>query len=298
MNAVTYLTEKIQETIISDYLKRHPQISREEVITHVFHGRVFIGIVEVSFRDVSKEEKELPPFTEQQKKQLDELTDGGETRYTSSLTSIQNSKKYVDWLFYSRLTGFSEKDREESCKFLERHESICKEQAEVIESVKTKFMESMEGKMKMTQPNAQKLVYEYMKAARTQLQSQHAVFKREVDLGDRFVVTTKKFVEESYSAIHAVPKPSVARALTKSMEILRNQQIDVDVNEIKTDSNLQSFNQALSQLEDRLEKRRTDLQKLQHLLTYLETLIEEYKPVQPIESQPSNRIIVTTQKYF
>jgi len=294
MDEFTYTAEQIKEMIISDYLKRHPQIKREEIVTNLVNGRFVIGTVEVIFRDLSQKKGKPKELFEERKEQIDELSRGGDERCTLSLTSIQSSKKYVDWLFQSRFTGFLEKDREDNFLYLSKQETICSERAVEINEIKQQFTDAMQENKKPTHSQIQGYVYAYMKAVHAQLKSQALIYKREVDLGNRFVTCSQALIQNHFTNIRAGANPSAVRALSKAIITLRDNQVMTP--EVKTDQDLRSFNNALTELGAKLEKRREEYENLHEIVTFLESYIEQLKPPEDTSPLgPTSRTFVTTK---
>lgn len=302
MDDYSYAAEQVKEGIISHYLKENPGVQRHEVITKTVNGKIVVSTIQETF-DAMEGRNKSPDLQQlRNQKILNELARGGDERYAECLQSIANSNKYIDWLSLSKFSGFSQQDKADQTEYLNRHAAICSERALDLLKAKQNFVKTLKNEIKPSASAINTNLLEYLEAVSGQLKAQRSIFKREVDLGDRFSSAVMQFFSTQFSGIRARPDPAAVRAIARSISILRDNQIQMP--EIENKKDMKAFDGALKQLQDKLGKRREQFDGLQKLLDYLEKSIEEIKaslasatPEKPAGND-SRRMAFTTRKHL
>lgn len=276
MSEYTYAAEQMKESIIEDYLQKHPDIRRSEIVTKFVNGRVVVGTMTEILHNVAGRKSVQDASTGKNKKLLDELAKGGDVRYAECVKSIESSNTYLEWLSMSRYTGFTEDEYEENIVSLARLQPICNDRAVDLHESKMKFAEAMQTAAKPTRSLIQTLMAEYLQAFSGQVKAQRSIFKREVDLGDRFSTCTGNFIQDNFSGIRSNPNPAAVKAVAKAINILKNQ--NIDIGQIQNEKDIKKLNKALEFLGIRLNARREELANLQKLINFIDALVNEIMP--------------------
>ncbi|MEW6237802.1 MAG: hypothetical protein AB1656_20640 [Candidatus Omnitrophota bacterium] len=295
MAEYSHAAEQFKETIIEEYLKRNPGVKRSEIMTKLVNGRIVVGTIQEILTNLSSRTSTKTKVACPDRNIVDKLM-GEDERLADTVHSIDSSKQYIDWLFSSRSSGFSEDDRNQNIEYLTRHGTICEYRAIDLHEAKMKFAQAMTGKLKPTRSLIHTLLTEYMQTVLEQLKSQRLIYKREVELGDQFSQISREFVRK----LRATSKPSVMKAVSKVVEVLKNNRIDVAG--INSANDIKGLTAALDRLGVQLEQRREEYTVLQEFITVFESVIEQLKAMQPEaekeeeDKKSSNRMAFTTRK--
>ncbi|RJP31139.1 MAG: hypothetical protein C4527_08235 [Candidatus Omnitrophota bacterium] len=268
MTDYKYAAQQMKEAIIDEFLKKHPGVSRQQVITRTVNGRVIADTINNTFNVTQKQQAEKP----QDAKLLGEIVRRGEEQLVASLDSITCSKKYVDWLFSSPTTGFDEKEKNENIQFLEKREITAGNRAVDVHKVKINLTKVVASKSKATSSLAQTLVQEYLQAVLDQLKCQKSIFDRELVLGERFSTHTTSFIEKNLKTVQPQIKPTTVQALIKAYSILKNEKMEKMA--ITNPKNYQQFKTELDQFNKNLKSKREQLEAIQRLIHFIETILE------------------------
>ena len=104
----SYVAEQLKESIIQDYLKKHPDVSRADIVTKTVNGRVIVETVTNAFSRVSERAKQEKFSSPGDKKALEMLNEGADERYQRMQESVSSCRSMVDWLFDWQFSGFDE----------------------------------------------------------------------------------------------------------------------------------------------------------------------------------------------
>ncbi len=292
MDNYSYAAEQMKEDIIREFLHKNPEVKRYEVVTRNVNGRIVVDTIDNVFKYAAGR-RTLEKIKDQ--KLLKRLTEKGEKRLTASLESINSSKRYVHWLYTSRFTGFTEKDKNENLDYLAQREVACGNATTDAYQAKQKIVKIMADKMKSNSSAVRTMIQDCMLAVLEQLKCQASVFKKEVELGDQFSFFTKQFLESSLSVVKSTVKPSTLNAMAKAYQILKNESIDAS--EISNSGSIQKFKQGLDEFEDQLEKRREDLHAIQQLVQFLEDLIVSMGESSKIKKEEPEKVASTRMAF-
>ncbi len=276
MSDYTNVAEQMKQSIIDDYLKKNPDLHRSEVVTKFVNGRVVVGKMSEILQNASSRKSVQDAGLGKNKKLLEELSKGGDVRYAECLTSVDSSNKYIDWLSLSRFTGFSDEDREDNVLALARLTPICNDRAIDLHEAKMKFANAMQGAVKPTRGLVQTLMAEYLQAFSGQVKSQRSIYKKEVDLGGTFKTCTGNFIQDNFSNIRSSPKPSVLKAVSRAVDILKTQKIDIGP--ILSEKDIKKVSTGLEDLGEKLEAQRKANEDLQKLVNFIDAIINEILP--------------------
>ncbi len=272
MNDYSAAAQEMKESIIDEYLKTHPGTKREEIITRTVNGRVIVDTINNAFKFNASKQTENRI---KDQKLLKKLIRQGEEQLIACLHSVKSSKKYVDWLFTSRNTGFSQQDKEENFDYLEKKETAAGNKSIEVHNAKVKLSQMLADKVKTESSLARTLVQEYIQVVVDQLKVQQSIFGREVDLAEHFSTYAKEFIESCFSVVQSRLKPSTLNALGKAYHILKNEKIDQP--NITSPENHKKFKESMDTFEEKLNERRGQLAAIQQLVNFLEEVIASMK---------------------
>jgi len=295
MAEYSHAAEQFKETIIEEYLKRNPGVKRSEIMTKLVNGRIVVGTIQEILTNLSSRTSSKAKTACPDRNIVDKLK-GEDERLAASFQSIESCKHYIEWLFSSRSSGFSEDDRNQNIEYLTRHGTICEYRAIDLHESKMKFAQAMTGKLKPTRSLIHTLLTEYMQTVLEQLKSQRLIYKREVELGDQFSQISREYIRK----LHATSKPSVIKAVSKVADVLKSNKIDISG--ITNANDIKGLTAALDRLGAQLQQRREEYAILQEFITVFESVIEQLKAMQPEpekeeeQKTSSNRMAFTTKK--
>ncbi|MBD3266974.1 hypothetical protein GF373_09915 [bacterium] len=295
MNQYEQAAEQMKQSIVEDYLKRNPDVSRSEVVTKLVNGRIVVGTMKEIFKKISNKQNQR---SAPDQKLLKKLSEGGDVRYSRCLNSIKFSKNYIQWLSVYKFTGFSDQDQKESLEYLNQQDMICGDKAKELYEAKVKFAEAMQQTRKPTRSLVQTLMLEYLSSTREQLNSQRLIYKKEVELGNKFGASSTNLIQNNFATIRSVKNPKAMRAVEKAIKILKDNAIQVP--SITKEADVKLLTKSLDDLDGKLEDRRKEFNDLNALVKFLDTVIEELQPKETTEEaagdQSWKRMAYTTKR--
>lgn len=295
----SFVADQMREEIIDDYLKKHPDVSRHEVVTKTVNGRIIVETVSNLFNRIP--EKKQPPLPPNYKKLLDKLGKGGDERYAASLDSVSTCRNYTEWLCDSSCTGFGEKDRDENNTFLDKREDQLGRKSVELLYVRKKFTDMMSSKTKPQQSLIQTLTMEYISAMLAQLKVQGSIYNKEVDLGELFSKSARDFLSQNIDNFRGA-NDKVLMSIGKAFQFLKNESVQSVQLTGQAAKDHDALRSSLDQLGDHLNQRRDQYQMIQQLINFLENMLESLQNPQAAPQKPdkqsgsSNRMAITSRK--
>lgn len=304
MNEYSQAAEQMKEMLIAEYIRRNPGIKRAEVCTKLVNGRVVVETVSNVIHNCAGRIKKRTTFTPQEQTMLKELAKSGDERYAACLDSVGSSKKYVDWLYESKFTAFGDREKVDTLEYLDKREQISGKRALDILSAKKKLIQLMKDKVQASKSMIQTLTMEYMQAVAGQLKAQGAIFNKEIDLGNSFTDHTEKFIQSKIKIAQPKLDQKSLIAIAKAYQIACSEKIAPL--EIPKKIQTKEFAAALGKVKTNLTTLREQVQVLQKILEFMESLVEELmkakgedltgEPPKTDESGPSGpRMAFTTR---
>ncbi len=275
-----HVAEQFKESLIRDYLKKHPGITRAQIVARTINGRIVIDTIDNVFKHAAGQKKVQESIDKQK---IKELIDKGEKRLESSIESLKNSKSYVQWLYRSRFTNFTEKDREEVNSFLEQKEIALGKCAIEADQSKQKLVEMLHQKVRATSSLVRTVLQETLQAVGELLKNQASIYKREVDLGDHVSRSMQEFIKSCATVAKALVKPTTINAMARAYQILRNESIDT--NKITNPENLKKLKSAVDELDEQLNQRREIIKAIQQLVDYVEEVVASAGKLEEMEKK-------------
>lgn len=304
MDEYSQAADQMKEMLITEYIRKHPGLKRSEVATKIVNGRVVIESVGNIIHNCASRIKKTILLTPQEQALLKEIAKSGDERYAECLDSVGTSKKYAEWLCESRYTAFGERDKIETLEFLSNREQMSGRRALDILAIKKKLIQLMKDKVQASKSLIQTLTMEYMQAVAGQLKVQGAIFNKEVDLGNSFTKHTEKFIESKIKEAKPLLDERSLVTIAKAYQIAAGQK--VHPLEIPQKIQTKEFAAALTQVKKNLSTLREQVQSLQKILGFMETLLAELakskgedltkEPPKPADTEsPSQRMVYVTR---
>ncbi|RJP29276.1 MAG: hypothetical protein C4527_11425 [Candidatus Omnitrophota bacterium] len=273
--------DEFKDVLIEEYLKKHPGISRSEIMTRTINGRVIIDTINNVFKHAAGR-KTFQDTKEQNK--IKDLLASGDQRLNASVLSINTCRNYVQWLYRSLTKVFGEKERDAELVSLKRKEDACGKLALTAHEAKQKLVAMMNEKVKAASSLARTLMQETLHAVAELLKCQASIYKREVELGSQVSKFMRDFIESSISIAKALVKPSTINAMAKAYQILKNETLDIS--KIDSADNIKKLKLAVGELEEQLEKRREDLEAIKKMIDFVEDVLAAAGELQKMEKPP------------
>jgi hypothetical protein len=273
MQEYAHAAEEMRESIIDAYLRKHPDVPREHVVTKMINGRLVVDQIKNVLNSSSGKAQVTEIHTKSEKKLIAELRKGGDERLAHCVRSIENSKGYIDWLFNAKFTGFSESDKNDNVIFLQNRQQICEDKALDLYNVKMKLAEMMNNSVKPSPSMVKTLTAEYLQSVLGQLKSQHGTYKKEVTLGDHFSDSMKDFLKKEFGQVKEMAKPSTLKACQRAFMILQKE--NINITDIASKGKLNELSTSLDRLGDQLQDRKKELELIQKMVTSLEQMLEQ-----------------------
>lgn len=273
MQEYAHAAEEMKESIIDAYLRKHRDVTREQVVTKMINGRVVIDHIKNVLNTGSGGTTVTEIHTKNEKKLIGELRKGGDERLANCVRSIENSKQYIDWLLNAKFTGFTENDKNDNVIYLEKRQQVCEDKALDLHNVKIKMSELMSNPVKPSPSLVKTYTAEYLQAVIGQLKSQHGTYKKEVTLGDQFSDSMKDFLKKEFGQVKELAKPSTLKACQKAFMILQKE--NINITDISSKGKLNELSASIDPLGDQLQDRKKELELIQKMVTSLEEMMEQ-----------------------
>ena len=275
MNPYDNLAEEIKESIIEEYLRKNPDISRSEIVSQIQNGRVVVGTISELMQKISNRTSIQKSLSGPNESLLKKLAEGGDIRYANSLKSVDISKMYIQWLSGHRFSGLTDKEQSENINALDHLSSLSGKKALEAYDVKLKFLKAMKDTKKPLPSLLQTLMAEYFESTREQIKAQRLIFKREVNLGERFSVSTTGMIRDNFMVIRSVKNQEAMKAIEKAIQILKENSIPLP--EIVKEGDIKLLTNSVSALEKKLDERRKELEELNQIAASLDEIIASIK---------------------
>ena len=275
MTQYAHVAEQIKESLIEEYLRKNPGVSRSEVTTMISNGNIVVGSIKDVLQKVTERVPHQQVLSGPSEALLKKLAEGSDIRYAKSLQSIDTSKSYIQWLAGYRFAGFSKKEQQENLQFLDQQTTTSGLKAVDFYEVRLKLVKAMKEALKPTRSLIQTMMLEYFDALREQLKSQRVIYKREVDLGGRFCSCSTAVIHDNFMLIRSGKNPAAMRAIEKAVQILKENAVPLP--QITKDSDVKLLTNSIGALEEKLEGRRMELEELNNLTAFLNEIITGLK---------------------
>lgn len=280
MDDYSYAAEQMKEIIINDYLRKHPDVKRHEIVTKTVNGRVIVETITSTFNKLSEKNKEKS-LSPKEKKLLSHLAQGGDVRYASTLDSAGSCRQYVDWLLAATFAAFTENDHVSNMEFLEKREIEAGKRAQELLYVRKKFTDQMSATTKPSRSLIQTLMMEYIASVMRQLKVQSQCFGKEIELGKLFNAHVKTFLRDNFDRLSSVPEKVIA-TIGKAFKILQKgspQSINVTGKE-----DHKKVQELLDKQHQELSVRRQEYEMIKQLIAFLENMLNQMN--EPEEEAP------------
>ena len=285
--------EQFKEEIISDFIRQNPGIGRNEVVTKYVNGKVVCEHISQVFKEMAIRK---PARTPAEKKLLNEMSKGGDERFTSGMDSIGSCRRFADWLATTPHTAFGDIEKKDTNEFLERKEHQFGTCALDLNQAKRKLAQLMKDGPKPQESMTKTLIGEYFHSFLVHLKCLHSIFTKEVDLGDQFSKFAQEYIKKNFEQFKVQAKHTTITAIKKAFAVLKGSHIVVT--DIDSKEKLEAIDNALKEFKDQLEKRRGELDTIKKMIEFLDGIVGTFaaKPAAEEPKGPSGPRMVYASK--
>ena len=277
MRVHVYAANKVKESIVNHCVEENPELNPADVLESTAQGNILSDSIQNTMQQIVDDEDYTELNDADNRKNIDELATTENERYAICLDSVQSSNKYIQWLSLSRFTDFTQQNNKENAEYLKEKMEIYSQNGLELYQAKQKFAELLQGDFTPEKSMINELLKIFLESVVGQLQSQQAVFEREINLGNLFSSAVQKFFCGKFRDKKIKPDPSVVRSIEWAFSIIKDNQIDIpgDIDPL----DVVAFEETMDKLDAKLHKRRIDYDNLHSLIELLEKAIAKLETV-------------------
>lgn len=281
-------SSQFKEEIITEYLRSNPGVKRSEVTMRIVNGKNVCTHISNTFDQMSK--RKVRSKEEQQL--LQELSGGGDKRFSACLESISSTRQFSGWLVDSPGIAYNENDSVEDERFLARREQLSESHALELSNFKKKIAKLMEAEEETPEEQVKLLMTEYFQSSHAQLKCQKSIMEKETTLGGMFSEYSEEFIKEHYLQLKPKAGKNTVEAVKKAYNILRSSGVDMEEvsahEKITSKDQLKKLAGGLNSLNAQLTRKREQLEAIQKMIAFLEDMIQVIKEEAP-KSKPKKK---------
>ncbi len=260
--------DQIKEALIDEFLRSNPGVARSQVVTRLVNGRMVCDTIDKVMASASK----LRIQKEDKEALQKHLAVQEDERYQACQTAINSAKKIVNFLFASTFAAFDLTEKNENLNFLRRNERLVLDRSHNLHEIKKEFLQMMGGKINPTHARTKSEVSRYFKAVLEQLKAQHAIYKREHELGTRFSTNCRDFIKDNIASVKGQLKKTTLKTVSQAYAIAKRESAATGG---ASDISREALEEALAEMDESLDKRRIQFQAIEKIIAYLEKLVKE-----------------------
>lgn len=276
------VSDEIKEMIIEDYLKKHPNVKRQEIVIKTINGKLVVDTVTRAFHRLAESQKQYST-TPKDKQIVSKLAQRNDVRYGNTLNSIASCNKYIDWLLEGTFFQFGEEESKKHKQFLEKKEQEAVGYLLEGMQVRKKLTAVMETVARKTASAVKVLLVEYLQAVMKQCKVQADVYNREIDLSKLLSEEVQQFIRSNFDEFINLGD-SVLIEIGKTCQILRGESYEPIL--ITSKDDYKKVRESLDICEARLQKIRNEIAETTNLVKLLEKYIEEVNQMDLDEPDP------------
>ena len=266
----SYVAEQLKESIIQDYLKKHPDVSRADIVTKTVNGRVIVETVTNAFSRVSERAKQEKFSSPGDKKALEMLNEEADERYQRMQESVSSCRSMVDWLFDWQFSGFDEEKKQTNSAFLDAKEEQIDRRSIDLLYVKKKFADAMQSKSKAPQSVIKVMTLEYVNCLLDQLKAQADIYNKEIELGGFFSSSVKRFIADNIDALENSDEKILKYV---GMTVAFLQKNIIKGVHVSGEEDHKKLSESLDRLDEQLRYRREQYEQIKNLIQVIEKMI-------------------------
>lgn len=270
------VTKEVREQIITNYLRQHPGIRRDQIVIRYENGKVVCEDITKSFED---KPSGLPGFDHAQLDILGKLENGGDKKYASGIQSLQASKEYGERLFKSNDCPFNKVDYEDNNDNLLRKQYQSAACALDVDQFKKKLDKQKQTNANPSEAVIRILMMEYFDTSTTQLCCLESIYTKEANLLIQYVKFASNYIRETYETLKERLDEKSVSAIKKALGILKNSHVNIPHLPSKGDiidkQELKIYAERLHEFDQKLIPKRTQIQPVFKLVSFLEDKMKE-----------------------
>lgn len=289
-----YAKEEIRKALVQDYINRNPGIREQDVILSCHDGELELTHLSAVMSNIQTR-KHYSQGVAKANILFAEMPAHRNERWLDCVVSAYHSKKIIDCLQSSLLQTMTRKEWEEGYADFAEKETSC-----ALMTVKIQETQNLLSRFKShNTPNqhleSRRLLIRFLKQVIDQLKIVHAVFIKEVSLGDKYAVASEKFMDVNFPAIETVIPKTNMEVLTEKYKFLKeNPKANIErIYEL----NLSALNEtklvlekALDEIKKQLHLRRDQYEKIWAAIAKIQDMMhkmEDVRDKQKNEEEPS-----------
>lgn len=238
--------------------------------------------------------KKAKSASEQERTQLlGELTVNCESRYRTSLDSINRANNYMTWMVEAGSTSIPIEEQEKYTKFFELKKRVAEQKAVEASDAEKEISAVVENGTFSEQVH-HALIKNYFHTKNGQITVQKQIFEKETELGNIFIQFVQQYLQRFARQINE-KTPDQALTLAKALKLIKQDSLDIrDILQL----NYQAMLNSVGQLHDHLGKRQDKLaimkKAILHLNEVVDVMAEEEIEPEP-KAKSTNRMAFTSK---
>ena len=286
--------EEIRKALVQEYLKKHPNVREQDVLLACEKGELIIIDMASVLADMQMRRR-FSHNLEKAHNLFAELSVHQDERWQDCVKSTQHSRQIVDCLHSSTFNYFDQIAWSDQHNFLKRQEGICARKTVQIHEINKHMAQIQTQEATARTSKARTVIIEYFHLVIAQLKSLHAVFSREVDLGEIFYGQANKYIQCQFTriqpqstTIHCGEIAKIHAALKGDKKVTPDKVLEFNESMLLETKN--ALEKSVDQLKTNLEARRVQFQEIWATVAAIQDLVQNLEEIQKLEAagnQPS-----------
>lgn len=286
MDDFLFAALQVRNAIVREYLDSHPQVKEQDITACAGSAMVFKTLDHVFQAIGAKKLLQQTTDSVPQDELEQNILEDENARCMKSLQSVQNSARLIQFMLKTIMIPFGQPERDQNLAFLKDREKNCVSNAVEQCDYRRKLV-SLLDHVKPTASIIQTLVTQYLQSIVAQIKCQHALYKRELELGETFHFYVRQVLKTNLSTLPPEAVNKTAKTLQDMHEVLeKNTQSEESAS--GTGEKIPFF-KLVKKFETQIQNQREKVEALEKVITFIEDVVEQMKSTtvgQKIESTP------------
>lgn len=232
--------------------------------------------------------------SEQERNQLlSELTVNSESRYRTSIDSVNRATNYMTWMVEAGSTLISKEEQVKYSKFFELKKNVAEQKAVECSDVEKEIAAIVENGSFSEQVH-HKLIKNYFHSKNGQITVQKQIFEKESELGNVYIQFLQDYLRKFARQI-TNKKPESALAIAKAMKVIKQDSLNInDILNLNYQAMLNSVDQLQGHLSTRQDKLAIMNKAILQMNEVIDTMVEDETPSEP-NKKSTNRMAYTSK---
>ncbi|MFH1741079.1 MAG: hypothetical protein ABIH23_18925 [bacterium] len=270
----------LREELLREYLKAHPGVSRSQIVSRFKNGMVVFDTIDnvvgsISSQISRKQARDL--LAKEQAVSTDE-------RYQSCKISIRSCKDLVEFLFSRSFAGVTQLEKNDHINFLNQHEKMAVHHIHALHEIRKEFSEMLQADRSPSRSKTHDTVCRYTHGVLDQIKCQNRIYKREITLGNKLAVSAREFIKDNVPSVKSHLKLETRQKIATMYTLAKTLSGQTVIK--AAEPNVQALEDALTETEAVLEKRRIQIEALEKVIEFVEKILEKIAQEIKEDSQP------------